>query len=86
MNNYKELKMYKTLVIKKYANRKYYNTETASYTNLVPIQQAIKAGRDVIVIDNVTKRDVTKETLLQSFTVNSNLSYEAMVNIIRNVE
>lgn len=56
----------KHLVIKKYANRKFYDTEASQYVTLTGIQDAVKAGRSVIVIDNVSKRDITAKTLLMS--------------------
>lgn len=54
------------LVIKKYANRKFYDTEASHYVTLSDIQNAVKAGRSVIVIDNRSKRDITAKTLLAS--------------------
>ena len=56
----------KHLVIKKYANRKYYNTEESHYLTIVDIQNAVKSGRSVVVIDNVSKKDITAKTLLMS--------------------
>lgn len=56
----------KHLVIKKYANRKFYNTELSQYVTLSQIQAEVKTGRSVIVIDNVSKRDITAKTLLMS--------------------
>lgn len=56
----------KILVIKKYANRKLYDTEQSQYVTLRDIQNFVKTGRDVIVIDNKTKRDITAKTLLAS--------------------
>lgn len=56
----------KHLVIKKYANRKFYDTEASHYVTLSEIQAAVKAGRSVIVIDNVSKKDITTKTLLMS--------------------
>lgn len=53
-------------VIKKYANRKFYDTETSSYVTLGQIQDAVKAGFEVVVVDNVSKRDITARTLLMS--------------------
>lgn len=53
------------LVIKKYANRKFYNTELSQYVTLSQIQETAMV-RDVMVIDNVSKRDITGKTLLMS--------------------
>lgn len=53
-------------VVKKYANRKLYDTETSKYTTLKAIAEEVAAGREVQVIDNGTKTDVTGEVLLMA--------------------
>jgi len=53
-------------VVKRYKNRKLYDTETSQYVTLTEIQGFVKAGREVIVIDNASKRDITAKTLLAS--------------------
>jgi polyhydroxyalkanoate synthesis repressor PhaR len=53
-------------VIKKYRNRKFYDTETSQYVTLRDIQDTVKTGREVLVIDNASKRDITAKTLLAS--------------------
>ncbi|NJO48178.1 MAG: hypothetical protein HC840_00520 [Leptolyngbyaceae cyanobacterium RM2_2_4] len=55
----------KHLVIKKYANRKFYDTESSRYVTLSEIQNHA-LNRSVIVIDNKTKRDITRKTLAMS--------------------
>lgn len=52
-------------VIKRYANRKLYDTERSCYVTLDEISQMIKAGEDVKVVDNKTKDDLTAVTLAQ---------------------
>lgn len=54
------------LVIKKYANRKLYDTESSHYITLTDLRNAVKNGRIVKVIDNTTKKDITNKTLLMS--------------------
>ena len=51
--------------IKRYANRKLYNTETGQYITLDGITALIRAGADVQVVDNVTGEDLTALTLSQ---------------------
>lgn len=51
-------------VIKKYANRKLYDTETSKYTTLKQIVTEVTSGRDVKVLDNVSLEDITVSTLL----------------------
>lgn len=52
-------------VIKRYANRKLYDTERSCYVTLEEISQMIKEGEDVQVVDNKTKDDLTAVTLAQ---------------------
>jgi polyhydroxyalkanoate synthesis repressor PhaR len=52
-------------VIKRYQNRKLYDTHESSYVTLDEIAKMIRAGEDVRVIDNKTKNDITASTLTQ---------------------
>jgi polyhydroxyalkanoate synthesis repressor PhaR len=52
-------------VIKRYQNRKLYDTQESSYVTLDEIARMIKAGDDIRVIDNKTKNDITAATLTQ---------------------
>jgi polyhydroxyalkanoate synthesis repressor PhaR len=54
-----------TVLIKRYANRKLYNTETSRYITLRGIAELIEQGTDVRVIDNETGEDITSVTLSQ---------------------
>ena len=54
-----------TKVIKRYANRKLYDTERSCYVTLEEISLMIKEGDDVRVVDNKTKDDLTAVTLAQ---------------------
>jgi polyhydroxyalkanoate synthesis repressor PhaR len=53
-------------VIKRYANRKMYDTELSCYVTLEEVAAMVRAGQDVQVIDNKTKRDLTEVTLTQA--------------------
>lgn len=57
--------MSKQRVIKRYQNRKLYDTVASTYVTLDDIAQMIKDGEDVRVIDNKTKKDLTGLTLTQ---------------------
>lgn len=46
-------------VIKRYSNRKCYDTETSKYVNLEEIEQLIRDEIDIQIIDNETQEDVT---------------------------
>jgi len=52
-------------VIKRYSNRKLYNTDENKYINLEAIAKMIRNGEDVQVVDNVTGEDLTAVTLTQ---------------------
>ncbi|HLG19494.1 MAG TPA: polyhydroxyalkanoate synthesis regulator DNA-binding domain-containing protein [Bdellovibrionota bacterium] len=52
-------------IIKKYQNRKLYDTKDSCYVTLDEIAKLIKKGEDVCVIDNKTKADVTSIILTQ---------------------
>lgn len=53
------------LVIKRYGNRRLYNTETRSYVNYEDLTKLVRDGQNVRVIDSTTKEDVTKAVLIQ---------------------
>lgn len=54
-----------TRIIKRYANRKLYDTQDSRYVTLDQISEMIRAGEDVKVIDNSSKEDLTSVTLAQ---------------------
>ena len=53
------------IVIKRYGNRRLYNTETKSYVNYQELLDIVRAGKDIQVIASSTKVDVTKAVLVQ---------------------
>ncbi|MEP3345415.1 MAG: polyhydroxyalkanoate synthesis repressor PhaR [Litoreibacter sp.] len=53
------------LLIKRYASRRLYNTETSDYVTLDNISGFIKEGRDVQIIDLKSGDDLTRQYLLQ---------------------
>ncbi len=52
-------------VIKKYANRRLYDTETSRYITLADLKQLVSSGSAVRVVDAKTRQDLTREVLLQ---------------------
>jgi polyhydroxyalkanoate synthesis repressor PhaR len=52
-------------VIKRYPNRKLYNTESKQYITLEEISELIRRGQNVSVVDNATGEDLTALTLTQ---------------------
>ncbi|BBF70264.1 MULTISPECIES: polyhydroxyalkanoate synthesis repressor PhaR [Sphingomonadaceae] len=53
------------VVIKKYANRRLYNTETSSYITLDLLSQMTREGREFTVVDAKTGEDITHNVLTQ---------------------
>ncbi len=53
------------LVIKRYGNRRLYNTETQTYVNYQDLTKLVREGQDIKVIDSTSKADVTKAVLIQ---------------------
>jgi polyhydroxyalkanoate synthesis repressor PhaR len=55
----------KTVVIKKYENRRLYDTTNSRYVNLEEVAQILQQGNDVQVIDAATGDDITRLILTQ---------------------
>jgi len=53
------------VVIKKYANRRLYNTASSSYVTLEHLSEMVKAGIDFVVFDAKTNEDITRSVLTQ---------------------
>ena len=53
------------VVIKKYANRRLYNTSTSSYVTLDDLSHMVKDGRDFVVFDAKSGDDITRAVLTQ---------------------
>jgi polyhydroxyalkanoate synthesis repressor PhaR len=52
-------------VIKRYSNRKLYDTKDSRYVTLLQIAEMVRGGEEVQIIDNNTKDDLTEITLAQ---------------------
>lgn len=55
----------RVVIIKRYQNRKLYDTQNSTYVTLEDIGTIIRRGDDVKVVDNKTKDDLTSVTLTQ---------------------
>jgi polyhydroxyalkanoate synthesis repressor PhaR len=55
----------KPVIIKKYANRRLYNTETSSYVTLEDLGEMVRSERDFLVYDAKTGEDLTHSVLTQ---------------------
>lgn len=83
------MKEKRTVIIKRYQNRKLYDTQNSTYVTLEDIGNMIRRGDDVRVIDNKNKEDLTSVTLTQIIFEEekrnkSLLPLSALKGIIRN--
>jgi polyhydroxyalkanoate synthesis repressor PhaR len=51
--------------IKKYANRRLYNTASSAYVTLADLAKMVKSGEDFVVYDAKTNEDITRSVLTQ---------------------
>lgn len=57
--------MSKVRTIKKYSNRRLYDTEESSYVTLSEVRQLIIDGTEIQVVDVVSGEDITRQILIQ---------------------
>jgi polyhydroxyalkanoate synthesis repressor PhaR len=55
----------KPAIVKKYANRRLYNTQTSSYVTLDELCRMVRDGQDFVVYDAKTGEDITRSVLTQ---------------------
>ncbi|WND01407.1 polyhydroxyalkanoate synthesis repressor PhaR [Temperatibacter marinus] len=53
------------IIIKKYANRRLYNTDTSSYVTLDHLAELVKEDRDFVVVDAKSGDEITRSVLAQ---------------------
>ena len=53
------------ITIKKYANRRLYNTASSAYVTLADLAKMVKSGEDFVVYDAKTNEDITRSVLAQ---------------------
>lgn len=67
------------VVVKKYANRRLYNTESSSYITLDTLAEMVRGGRDFVVYDAKTGDDITRSVLTQIIVDEENKGGRAML-------
>lgn len=73
-------------IIKRYQNRKLYDTHQSCYVTLEEIAQIIREGNEIQVIDNKSKNDITYQTMLQLLADQERKSTRAGdVNLLKRV-
>ena len=69
------------VTIKKYANRRLYNTGTSTYVTLEDLAGMVKAGEDFIVHDAKTGEDITRQVLAQIIFEQENKEGQSLLPI-----
>lgn len=73
-------------IIKKYGNRKLYDTEQSSYVVLKDIEKMVRNQEEIQVIDNETQDDITIPTLTQIiFSSEKKSKLSPPVNILKSI-
>lgn len=76
----------KPILIKKYSNRRLYNTQTSCYINLEDLCQMIKDGADFLVMDAKTGEDLTRITLTQIIFEQESKGYNILpLNFLKHI-
>ena len=69
------------ITIKKYANRRLYNTGTSTYVTLEDLASMVKAGEDFLVHDAKTGEDITRQVLAQIIFEQENKEGQSLMPI-----
>jgi polyhydroxyalkanoate synthesis repressor PhaR len=69
------------ITIKKYANRRLYNTGTSTYVTLEDLASMVKAGEDFVVYDAKTGDDITRSVLAQIIFEQENKEGQSLLPI-----
>jgi polyhydroxyalkanoate synthesis repressor PhaR len=72
-------------VVKRYANRKLYDTQRSRYVTLEQIADMIRSGEDVKIVDNNSKDDLTAITLAQIIFEEEKKSSFLPLSALRNI-
>lgn len=77
-------------VIKRYANRKLYDTESSTYVTLEDVEGMVREGEELQIVDNSTGEDITSATLahivLEQQKINPSFPVAALRGIIQSGE
>lgn len=74
------------VVIKKYANRRLYNTDTSTYVTLDDLCAMVKRGIEFVVYDAKTSEDLTRQILTQIIFEQESKGYNLLpINFLRRI-
>ena len=69
------------ITIRKYANRRLYNTASSSYVTLTDLAKMVKVGEDFIVYDAKTNEEITRQVLAQIIFEQEGVEGQALLPI-----
>ncbi len=72
-------------IIKRYSNRKLYDTQDSHYVTLTKLAELVRAGEDLQVIENGTQRDITAATMAQIIFEEERLAPKLPVEALRRI-
>ena len=73
----------KIVTIKRYSNRKLYDTSQSRYITLSELGELIRKGTNIEVIDNDTKADLTEVTLTQVLMTQQKQKQKGIRNLVQ---
>lgn len=73
-------------VIKKYSNRKLYDTSDSKYVNIKTVKELINNGETIKVVKHETGDDITRSVLLEVLTQTLNLTNNELITLINGVK
>ena len=73
----------KNITIKRYSNRKLYDTSQSRYITLAELGELIRRGENIEVIDNETKADLTEMTLTQILIAQQKQKQNGIRNLVQ---
>lgn len=71
--------------IRKYSNRRLYDTSTSSYVKLADVGEMIRQGKEIQVVDATTNEDITRTIMLQIICENKSEQEALPISFLRNV-
>lgn len=72
--------------LKKYGNRKIYDSELSKYVNLSDILDMVKQGQQVQVLVHKTSTDVTREVLKEAVFRHVPMSSEQLLEMVKDAQ
>jgi polyhydroxyalkanoate synthesis repressor PhaR len=72
------------ITIKRYSNRKLYDTSQSRYITLAELGERVRRGENIEVIDNDTKADLTEMTLTQVLMTQQKQKQKGIRNLVQN--